>query len=202
MVFQDKVYAAAVPHRACGRIVRFRARDGAAGVLVHLIDSTHIQGLAAIRLDLLHQIAIAVVDEAGGQSARCDGDQTVLGVESLVVGGAAFHARNHIAVGVVGIALTGVEGGHRVFVGCVAVRVGRGVLGGDVANGIVVIVVAVGSADRIQPVQFVIGEGQRLAARRIHDLADVAVVLIGIGQVQARRGGRGSTSLQCARVDS
>ncbi len=97
------------------------------------------------------------------------------------IGDSTFHARDHVAVGIIGIALASAEGGHGMFVGRVAVRVGRGVPGGDVANGIVVIVVAVGSTDRIQPVQLVIAEGQRFTARRIHDLADVAAQPLGGG---------------------
>ena len=47
---------------AC-RIVGDRSGDTAAGSLVYFVESTHVDGLAAIRFDLFHQIAVAIIQE-------------------------------------------------------------------------------------------------------------------------------------------
>ena len=107
-------------HCARGGIVGHRARDTAARGLVHrrvepvetFIDSTHVDGLASIGFDFLHEITIAIIDEGCGLPADGHRNQAVFCVESLGVGAAltgeavskgqaAFHARRHIAVGVV-----------------------------------------------------------------------------------------------------
>lgn len=43
-----------------------RAGRRTAGGLVHLIDSAHIDGLTAVRLDLLDRVPVPIVDELGG----------------------------------------------------------------------------------------------------------------------------------------
>ena len=84
------------------------------------------------------------------------------------------------------------------FVGSVGVGVGGRAFGGDIPNGIVVVVQAVRSADGIQAVEFVVGVVQGFTARGIHHLADVAIRLVGKRKIQARAGGGCSTGLQCA----
>ena len=75
----------------------------------------------------------------------------------------------------------------------VSIVVGCCILSSDVPNGVVIIIVTVRSANCIEPVQFIIGIVRYLTARCIIDLADVAIVLIGIGQVEKRTGWRSST---------
>ena len=65
-------------------------------------------------------------------------------------------------------------------------RVARGILAGDIANGVIVKVLVVRSADGIQAIQFIVGVVQRFTLRGIHDLADVAVVLVCVGEIQER----------------
>ena len=74
MVFEQIVQGVAStvdvdPHRAAERIVADGSRHTAAGSLVHFEDATGIEGLAAIGFDLLHQIAIPIVDELGRLAA-------------------------------------------------------------------------------------------------------------------------------------
>ena len=117
MVFESIVERAVDSHCTCDGVVSHCALNTSARGFVHFIDSTHINGLASVGLDLLHEIAIAIIDELGGLSTDCHRDQAVFGIESLIVGQAAFHALSHIAVGVVGVSLAGGEGCNCVLVG-------------------------------------------------------------------------------------
>jgi len=46
------------------------------------------------------------------------------------------------------------------FVGTAAIGVGGPALAGEIADGVVIIIMAVGSADGIQPVQFIVGNSE------------------------------------------
>ena len=59
MVFEGVVQRAVDPHGTCNGIVRDGTGYCAAGGFVHFVDSTHVDGLAAIRLGFLHEIAVA-----------------------------------------------------------------------------------------------------------------------------------------------
>jgi hypothetical protein len=78
--------------------------------------SQRVEGLAPIGLDLLDQIAIAIIDELRGLSTYCDRNQAVLGVEGLGVGQSALYAGDHITIRIVGVAFARAEGGHGMFV--------------------------------------------------------------------------------------
>ena len=71
------------------------------------------------------------------------------------------------------------------FVGSVAVGVGGAIFAGDVADRVVVVIHAVRTTDRIQPVEIIVGVVQGFIARPILDLADIAIVLVGVGDVEA-----------------
>ncbi len=86
LVLERVIQDALDPHGACGGIVFDRARHRAAGVLVHFVDSAHVQCPAAVRLDLFDEIPIAVIDELRGLPAHGHCDQAILGVEGLGVG--------------------------------------------------------------------------------------------------------------------
>jgi len=64
------------------------------------------------------------------------------------------------------------------------------------------VVQAVRATDGIQPIQFVVGVIQGFTARRIHDLAHVAIRLIGIRKIQARAGGGRRAGLDGSAVHS
>jgi hypothetical protein len=59
-----------------------------------------------------------------GLAVDRDRDQVVFRIEGLGVCQAAFHARCHIAVGVIAVALATAEGGHSMFVGRIAIGIG------------------------------------------------------------------------------
>lgn len=88
------------------------------------------------------------------------------------------------------------------FVVRIIVAVGSGgIFGRDVSKRVVIECLTVGPTNGFQTVQFIIGIGQGFRASVIYHLADVAVVLIGVSQVQARIGGCCyDTGLQAARV--
>ena len=58
----------------------------AAGSFVHFIESTHVDGLAPIGFDLLHYVAVGIINECGGLPADCYRGQAVFGIEGLGVG--------------------------------------------------------------------------------------------------------------------
>ena len=60
MILEHIVQCTTDSHRARDGIVGLGARDRATRTLVHFINSTHIQGLASARVDLLDQVAIAI----------------------------------------------------------------------------------------------------------------------------------------------
>ena len=78
MVFEIVVERAIDAHGARSGVVGHCARDGAAGGLIYFVDSTHVNGLAVIWLDLFHEIAIAIIDKLCGLSTHRDRDQAVL----------------------------------------------------------------------------------------------------------------------------
>ena len=152
MVVQNEIECASNPHGAASRIIGLCACDRSAGILIDFIDTSHVQRLAAIWLDLRYEIAIGVINKLRYLSTDRDRRELVLGVEDLGIGQAAFRACGHVPVGIVDITATCAERGHGVLVSCTAVGIGDPALAGDVANGIVVVVQAVGSTDYIQPI--------------------------------------------------
>ena len=46
-----------------GGVIRDSSRHTAARGLIYFIDSTHVNGLAIIGIDLFHEVAIVIVDE-------------------------------------------------------------------------------------------------------------------------------------------
>ena len=68
----------------------------------HGVDATtQEQGDGAIRVDLLHAVAIAVVDEAPRVGPIRNASQAVFGVERLRPGNAGSQRVGHVAIGVV-----------------------------------------------------------------------------------------------------
>ena len=60
MVFESIVERAVDAHGACDGVVGHGALNTSARSFVYFIDSTHVNCLAIIWLDFLHQIAIAI----------------------------------------------------------------------------------------------------------------------------------------------
>ena len=73
------------PHRSTSGIVGLRACDRPAGGFVFLIDSTHVNGLAAILIGFLDQVPIRVIGEGRGLPANQYRSQAVLGVEGALL---------------------------------------------------------------------------------------------------------------------
>ena len=89
MIFEGVIQRAVDAHCARGGIIRDSSCHTAARGFVHLIDSTRacpersrcfsrrsrrVNRLAIIRLDFLHEITIAVIDELRGLPADRDGN--------------------------------------------------------------------------------------------------------------------------------
>ena len=90
MIFQHIVERAINSHRTGGGIVCHCASHRAAKGFVHFIDSAHVNALAVIRLDFLHQVPVPIVNELGRLSAHRDRDQSVFCIEGLSVRQASF----------------------------------------------------------------------------------------------------------------
>ena len=88
MILEHVVECTPHSHGPRSGIIGLGAGHCAAGVLVHFIDSTHVDRLAVIGLDLLHQVPVAIVNEQGRQWLSCHicRDQAVLGIVVLRIG--------------------------------------------------------------------------------------------------------------------
>ena len=60
-----------VDHRARGGVIGNCTRDSTTSCFIHFIDSKHVNGLAVIWLDFLHEVAIAVIQELCRLSTDC-----------------------------------------------------------------------------------------------------------------------------------
>ncbi len=77
VVFEDEIQRAVDPHRAADRVIHGSLRHRAAGGLIHFVHAG-IEGLAAIRLDFLCQVAVAVVEELPSLPINCYGGLSVI----------------------------------------------------------------------------------------------------------------------------
>ena len=76
MVFEEVIKCTIDPHRPGHGIIGHRSRDRATRGLIHFVNASNVQGLAAIRFDLLHQIAVAIVDNVRRRSGNDRQDDT------------------------------------------------------------------------------------------------------------------------------
>lgn len=118
MILEHEVERAVNTHGSASRIVGHCSRDRPAGGFIYFVDSADVEGSAQVRIDLFHQITVAVVNElcrfegcardAGSIHLMHCGKQ-VLEIIVLFVRDAILHATGHIAVGVVRVGLSGTE---------------------------------------------------------------------------------------------
>ena len=99
-------YMDSVEARGCRGIVGHRGCYRAAGGFVHFVDSTHVNRLAIIRFDLLHQVSIAIIHELRRLPTDGYGDQAIFGIEGVAlslskwlgISYTCLYARNHVAI--------------------------------------------------------------------------------------------------------
>ena len=150
------------------------------------VDARDVDG-GDTRHSTLGPVAVRIVQERRADTAAGHGQQAVVVVEALGIGGPADGATGLIAHRVIAIR---VAERARDGVRFRAIRIGVAVVAGDVPDGVVGVGVAV-LADacrsrrrRDQPVEPVVAETLRLAAvRRVGQGLDVAGQVVGVGQL-------------------